>query len=44
MVVAMADGSFLGRNDAHIDELCRALKLNANACEHYGVHLMKALQ
>jgi len=32
------------RNDAHIDELCRALKLNAHACEHYGVHLMKALQ
>lgn len=32
------------RNDPHIDELCGALKLNAVACEHYGVHLMKAMQ
>ena len=34
----------LRRNDINIDELCRALKLNALACELYGVHLMKALQ
>ena len=32
------------RNDAHIDELCRALKLNPLACELYGIHLMKNLQ
>ena len=32
------------RNDPHIDEICQALKLNTVACEHYGVHLMKAIQ
>ena len=32
------------RNDPHIDEVCHAMKLNTVACEHYGVHLMKAIQ
>jgi hypothetical protein len=32
------------RNDPHVDEICRALKLKTVACEHYGVHLIKALQ
>eukprot|EP00961_Rhodomonas_salina_P009117 124335-Rhodomonas_salina.1 len=31
-------------NDPHIDEICRALKLNVVACEYYGVHLMKSIQ
>jgi hypothetical protein len=29
------------RNDPHVDEICRALKLKTVACEHYGVHLIK---
>mmetsp|Transcript_14000 Transcript_14000/g.21785 ORF Transcript_14000/g.21785 Transcript_14000/m.21785 type:complete len:285 (-) Transcript_14000:172-1026(-) len=32
------------RNDPHIDEICRALKLNVVGCEYYGVHLMKSIQ
>jgi hypothetical protein len=32
------------RNDPHVDELCSALRLNTVACEHYGSHLIKAMQ